>query len=232
MLYFNFAHYVDKNKLSLNEIHEKTGISRNTLNLLYKNESKGIQLKTLNTLLNFFNISVDDFIKENEEKPEFEFSIDPDFKANILAPLNNAERQFQTGMNLNYTYNNETQRASSWIFLYKTGELLIISICFTRAMNRNVETVLKLNDLQTELLCAEITAQILSTNKRNNFFPVKKTDAIITSMQFDFQPVKIKTENNKFQEKEENEDTKIHYLWQASFFEQNYQNAIKIKHQF
>lgn len=47
---------MDEKGLSIQDVYEKTGISRNTISLLYNGKSKGIQLSTLNKLVNYLDL--------------------------------------------------------------------------------------------------------------------------------------------------------------------------------
>lgn len=50
MLKMNIKQIMTEQKISIQDLHEKTGISRNTISLLYNNKSKGIQFDTLTRL--------------------------------------------------------------------------------------------------------------------------------------------------------------------------------------
>lgn len=56
MIKFNLNKVMDDKGLSIQDVYERTGISRNTISQLYNGKSKGIQLSTLNKLVNFLNL--------------------------------------------------------------------------------------------------------------------------------------------------------------------------------
>lgn len=66
MLALNLKEIMDNRKISIQEVYEGTGISRNTISQLYNGKSKGIQFSTLTKLVNFLGLySVSDlFIDE------------------------------------------------------------------------------------------------------------------------------------------------------------------------
>lgn len=52
---------------SINQLSEKTGITRNTLTKLKNNDSKGVNFETIATLCKFFNCNINDLLQvENE----------------------------------------------------------------------------------------------------------------------------------------------------------------------
>ncbi|MFR0499310.1 helix-turn-helix domain-containing protein [Limosilactobacillus reuteri] len=61
MLKLNLHQLMDERNLSIQDVFESTGISRNTISQLYNGKSKGIQLSTLSKLVNFLQLdSVDE----------------------------------------------------------------------------------------------------------------------------------------------------------------------------
>lgn len=56
MLKFRIKELMDDQKLTIQDVHEKTGISRNAISMLYNNKSKGIQLDTLDKLANVLGV--------------------------------------------------------------------------------------------------------------------------------------------------------------------------------
>lgn len=78
MIKIKLKEIIDKKKITLTEIHQATGISKNTLSLIANGSSKGIQFDTLDKLLSFLNVDLSTLI---EYKNDFsydlgEFSID------------------------------------------------------------------------------------------------------------------------------------------------------------
>lgn len=60
MIRSNLKSVMNNKKITAQEIHNRTGISRNTLRLLTLNKSKGIQFDTLDELLNVLDCSIED----------------------------------------------------------------------------------------------------------------------------------------------------------------------------
>lgn len=56
MLKLNLKELMDEKGLTIQDVYEKTGISRNTISLLYNGKSKGIQLSTINKLVNYLDL--------------------------------------------------------------------------------------------------------------------------------------------------------------------------------
>lgn len=65
MIKMNLKAIMDSRGLTIQDIYEKTGISRNTISLLYNGKSKGIQLSTLNKLMDILNIEANDFFVDS-----------------------------------------------------------------------------------------------------------------------------------------------------------------------
>lgn len=68
---FRLSEIMDEKNLTIQDVHEMTGISRNTISQMINKEPKGIQFDTLDKLLNNLNLTVDNLIKftPNESKP-------------------------------------------------------------------------------------------------------------------------------------------------------------------
>ena len=66
MLMLNLKNIMDGRKISIQEVYEGTGISRNTISQLYNGKSKGIQFSTLTKLVNFLGLySVSELFVDN-----------------------------------------------------------------------------------------------------------------------------------------------------------------------
>jgi putative transcriptional regulator len=60
-----------KHKLNIQDVHEKTGLSRTTISKLYNETSTTISFETIYKLCKLFNCEIDDLLyleKEEEEK--------------------------------------------------------------------------------------------------------------------------------------------------------------------
>lgn len=61
---------MEKNNLTIQDVYEKTGVSRNTISQMINKEPRGIQFETLEKILNGLNLGVAELITyEIEEKP-------------------------------------------------------------------------------------------------------------------------------------------------------------------
>lgn len=66
MLTLRLKGIMDSQKISIQEVYEGTGISRNTISQLYNGKSKGIQFSTLTKLVNFLGLySVSELFIDN-----------------------------------------------------------------------------------------------------------------------------------------------------------------------
>ena len=68
MIQTNLKELLNRNNISINKLSIETGLSRPTLTSLMNNESKGIQFDTLEKLLDYFNISISDFLASTMKK--------------------------------------------------------------------------------------------------------------------------------------------------------------------
>ena len=73
MIRSNLATVLKDKNMTTQEVHEKSGISRNTLRLMIKNESKGVQFETLNKLVEVLNCSVEDIVNYVPDSISFSF---------------------------------------------------------------------------------------------------------------------------------------------------------------
>lgn len=71
MIKFNLGRIMEEKNLTIQDVYEKTGISRNTISQMINKEPKGIQFETLDKLLNNLNLTVESLIQftPNEGKP-------------------------------------------------------------------------------------------------------------------------------------------------------------------
>lgn len=66
---------MDERNLTIQDVYNGTGISRNTISQLVNGKSKGIQFETLEKLSNFFNLEVPDFFSEKAGYTKFNLHI-------------------------------------------------------------------------------------------------------------------------------------------------------------
>jgi putative transcriptional regulator len=61
-----------KHKMNIQDVHEKTGLSRTTISKLYNEESTTIAFETISKLCKLFNCDVDDllYLEKEEGKEE------------------------------------------------------------------------------------------------------------------------------------------------------------------
>lgn len=64
MIRMRLKEILDNKGISITELHERTGISKNTISLMVNNKSKGIQYDTLNKILNATNVKISDLLEE------------------------------------------------------------------------------------------------------------------------------------------------------------------------
>lgn len=62
MIIVNLKKILDENNLTMTDIHNKTGISKNTLSLMANGKSKGIQFETLDKLLEFLSVDISELL--------------------------------------------------------------------------------------------------------------------------------------------------------------------------
>lgn len=60
MLNFNLKEHLKKSNMTISELSERTGISRNSLGLLINGKSRGIQFDTLEKIARIMNIKIED----------------------------------------------------------------------------------------------------------------------------------------------------------------------------
>lgn len=88
MLKINLKKIMDDKGYSIQDIYEKTGISRNTISLLYNGKSRGIQLSTLDKLLGALGVSPDEFFVNDVNYYDLQATIENDNSTqNILSEL-------------------------------------------------------------------------------------------------------------------------------------------------
>lgn len=67
MIKIRLKEIIEKRNITLTEIHQATGISKNTLSLIANGTSKGIQFDTLDKLLSVLNVGVSELIEHQDD---------------------------------------------------------------------------------------------------------------------------------------------------------------------
>lgn len=78
MLKFSLDKLMEERRLSIQDVADKTGISRPTISQLYNNKSKGIQFETLNRLLGGLNADLYELFEEVFPDEHLKFYVDID----------------------------------------------------------------------------------------------------------------------------------------------------------
>lgn len=86
MLKINLKNIMDNMGYSIQDVYEKTGISRNTISLLYNGKSKGIQLSTLDKLLGALGVSPDEFFVNDVNYSDLQATIEIDNSIQNVLP--------------------------------------------------------------------------------------------------------------------------------------------------
>lgn len=73
ILKFGLKKFMDDRHLSIQDVSDNTGISRNTISQLYNDKSKGVQFDTLNKLLNGLDAEIYDLFYEDVDLREMLF---------------------------------------------------------------------------------------------------------------------------------------------------------------
>lgn len=63
MIKCNLSTLMGKNRLTIKDVHEKTGLSRNTISSIYHEKAKGMEFETINKLCELFNCTVGDLLE-------------------------------------------------------------------------------------------------------------------------------------------------------------------------
>ncbi|MFT8425741.1 MAG: helix-turn-helix transcriptional regulator [Liquorilactobacillus sp.] len=75
MLKFDLKHLMETHHLSIQDVSDKTGISRNTVSQLYNNKSRGIQFETLSKLLNGLGVELYDLFDNSSDLKNLRFDV-------------------------------------------------------------------------------------------------------------------------------------------------------------
>lgn len=67
MIICNLKQYLEEHKISINKLSEETGVSRKTLTALANNTASSVQFSILETLLDYFQVSLEDFITRSKK---------------------------------------------------------------------------------------------------------------------------------------------------------------------
>jgi len=63
MIKCHLSTLMGKNKQTIKDVHEKTGLSRNTISVIYHEKAKGMELETIEKLCRLFGCSVGDLLE-------------------------------------------------------------------------------------------------------------------------------------------------------------------------
>ncbi len=58
----NLSTLMGKNRYMIKDVHEKTGLSRNTISNLYNDKAKRIDYETIDKLCNLFNCNISELL--------------------------------------------------------------------------------------------------------------------------------------------------------------------------
>lgn len=82
---------MDRRKISIQDVFEGTGISRNTISQLYNGKSKGIQFSTLTKLVDYFDVDLEEIFTEvtdyNQLLFDVEFNVTSDIEEILKGSL-------------------------------------------------------------------------------------------------------------------------------------------------
>lgn len=113
MIKMRLKEVLDNKGISVTELHERTGISKNTISLMVNNKSKGIQYDTLNKILKATNVNLSDLLEEvTDTYCMFVKGVNNDY-----TPLNNHESR--------------TFHYQIWVDLENGEEELVYDFSFT-----------------------------------------------------------------------------------------------------
>ncbi len=82
MLMLNLKEIMNNLGLSIQDVYEGTGISRNTISQLYNGKSKGIQFSTLTKLVDYLDVAPEELFTEVTDYKKLEFDVE--FSNNIV----------------------------------------------------------------------------------------------------------------------------------------------------
>lgn len=103
MITINLRNVLEKKDISIKEIFEKTGISRNTLSLMANGKTTGIQFDTLEKLLGVLDCDIEDLITYSQQNFDFGFLLPGEEYIDSTKSKNyNNEAYFSFGFSENY----------------------------------------------------------------------------------------------------------------------------------
>lgn len=103
MITINLRNVLEKKDISIKEIFEKTGISRNTLSLMANGKTTGIQFDTLEKLLGVLDCDIEDLITYSQQNFDFGFLLPGEEYIDSTKSKNyNDEAYFSFGFSKNY----------------------------------------------------------------------------------------------------------------------------------
>ena len=86
---------MDREHLSIQEVYEGTGISRNTISQLYNGKSKGIQFETLTKLVEYLDVEPEELFAEKIEYTRLEPSIELEDVVNEIHSLQDISKALE-----------------------------------------------------------------------------------------------------------------------------------------
>lgn len=63
MIKCHLSSLMGKNKLNIQDVHEKTGLSRNTISAVYHEKAKGMEFETIEKLCRLFNCEIGELLE-------------------------------------------------------------------------------------------------------------------------------------------------------------------------
>lgn len=183
MLKFNLKRIMDDNGITIQELHERTGISRNAISLLYNNKSKGIQLDTLDKITKALGLySFEDIFEEYSEYDIKNLSFSIEYDKNFLNYYEEAlgilrvlegdnilcELPILYGGDDNFSIFNINREALTF---FESNS----SFDFYRAENK-IDTLFKENKTDLELFLIKVFKKIVEDKGINSKWFIVKSD--------------------------------------------------------
>lgn len=103
MIKFKLKEMMDKREMTIKEVHEVTGISRNTLSNMYNGKTNGIQFENLDKLLGALNCTTEDLLDRLPPPITFFFRYEDDKCVVTFGDIKNP-RDFEITYDVNYDF--------------------------------------------------------------------------------------------------------------------------------
>lgn len=106
MIKFKLREIMEKRNIKISDLHQQTGISRNSLSLLINGKSQGIQFDTLERIIDALNVGVGELLEKTFDSLTINIVSSEVVKEIDLNRLedSNSEKIFKTRFNLNEDY--------------------------------------------------------------------------------------------------------------------------------